>query len=72
MTGKKIVTLKNGETACLGGAILAGVGIGLFASCDEACKIIETKNTYLPKGVDYAEVYERYKNYDNILNVIER
>jgi len=28
MTGKKLVTLKNKETACLGGAILAGVGTG--------------------------------------------
>ena len=68
MTGKKIVTLEKGETACLGGAILAGVGVGLFASCDEACEIIKLKRTYTPSGVSYDEAYERYLSYDSMLN----
>ena len=69
MTGKKLITLKNSETACLGGAILAGVGVGAFKSVDEACKMIKTKKEYTPQGVDYTEVYERYNKYDDILNV---
>ena len=69
MTGKKLVTLKNTETACLGSAILAGVGTGVFSSVSEACRQIEIGKAYEPKGDDYTECYERYKRYDEILNV---
>ena len=34
---RKIVTLKNEETACLGSAILAGTAAGLFDSVESAC-----------------------------------
>ena len=69
MTGKKLVTLKNKETACLGGAILAGVGIGLFESVEKACEAIEIDKAYTPSGADYTECYERFEKYDKILNV---
>ena len=69
LTGKKLSTLKNKETACLGSAILAGVGAGAFASVKEACKKIAIDKTYMPSGNDYSEVYENFKKYDNILNV---
>lgn len=68
MTGKRLITLKNKETACLGAAILAGVGAGVFESVDEACKMIQTDKLYTPKGEDYSEVYENFKKYDDILN----
>lgn len=69
LTGKKLVTLKNKETACLGSAILAGVGAGEFSSVEEACKKIATDKVYLPTGEDYSAVYESFKKYDDILNV---
>lgn len=69
LTGKKLVTLKNKETACLGSAILAGVGGGAFVSVEEACKNIATDKVYLPTGDDYTAVYENFKKYDDILNV---
>ena len=69
LTGKKLVTLKNKETACLGSAILAGVGAGAFVSVEEACKNIATDKVYLPTGDDYTAVYENFKKYDDILNV---
>ena len=69
MTGKKLVTLKNKETACLGSAILAGVGIGLFESAEKAVEKLELDRTFEPQGVDYTECYERYLSYDKILNV---
>ena len=71
MTGKRLVTLKNKETACLGSAILAGVGIGLFESVQKACEKIELDRVYEAKGTDYSECYERYKEYDRILNVVK-
>lgn len=69
MTGKKLLTLKNKETACLGGAILAGVGTGVFASVEEAASRIETDKVFEPSGTDYSECYERYLSYDKILNI---
>ena len=68
MTDKRLVTLKNKETACLGTAILAGVGIGAFESVEKAAERIELDRAFKTLGTDYTECYERYKYYDNILN----
>ncbi len=68
MTGKKIKILKNKETACLGAAILAGVGTGVFESVDKAAEMIETVQTFEPSGNDYSEVYKRYCSVDDLLN----
>jgi len=69
MTGKKLVTLKNKETACLGSAILAGVGIGVFGSVKEACeRIVKTDKVYSPSGLNYKNTYENYCKLDDILN----
>ncbi len=69
MTGKRLVTLKNKETACLGSAILAAVGVGAFESVEKAAEKIEFSKVYESKGTDYTECYERYLAYDKILNV---
>ena len=69
LTGKKLVTLKNKETACLGSAIFAGVGAGAFASVEAAAELIKTDKAYTPTGEDYTAVYENFKKYDDILNV---
>lgn len=69
MTGKTLVTLKNNETACLGSAILAGVGAGVFESVEEAAKFIAVDKVYKPTGTDYTEAYNRYVEYDKILNI---
>ena len=68
ITGKKLVTLKNKETACLGSAILAGVGAGVFESVEKACSQIVTDKLYEPSGEDYRLVYENFVRVDNILN----
>lgn len=69
ITKKRLITLKNKETACLGAAILAGVGAGAFASVKDACGMIETDKVYTPQGNDYSKVYENFEKYDSILNV---
>ncbi len=68
MTGKRLVTLKNKETACLGSAILAAVGVGAFASVEEAARLIRLDREYVSTGADYTECYERYLSYDKLLN----
>ena len=69
ITGKNLVTLKNKETACLGSAILAGVGIGVFKSVKDACSKIEADRIYKPSGADYSGVYKNFEEYDSILNI---
>lgn len=69
ITGKRLVTLKNKETACLGSAILAGVGTGVFVSVEAACSMITTDKEYVPSGKDYSKVYNNFVTVDNLLNV---
>ena len=68
MTGKRLVTLKNKETACLGSAILAAVGVGAFSSLEEAVKLLALDRVYESTGANYDECYERYLAYDKLLN----
>ncbi len=71
ITNKNLVTLKNNETACMGGAILAGVGIGLFKSVESVSDLIEVKKTFSPSGADYTACYKNYLKADSILNVVK-
>ena len=69
VTGKVLKTLAEGETACLGTAILAAVGVGEYASVSEATDaVVKTKGEYKPTGIDYTEAYERYNKLDKLLN----
>ena len=69
VTGLKLSTLQEKESACLGTAILAGVGCGVYANVEDACRdIIRTKKTYEPSGVDYTAAYNQYKKLDSMLN----
>lgn len=66
LCNRKIVTLKNEETACLGSAILAGVAIGLFDSVASACAdFVTLKNTYLPGEDDYSDCYRRFRELED-------
>ena len=69
VVGKNLSTLMEKESACLGTAMMAGVGIGIFPSLEEACKkIVRTKKTYSPSGTDYTVPYKQYKKLDSMLN----
>lgn len=59
---KRIVTLKQNETACLGSAIFAGVGTGVFESVQQAAeKIVGINKSYEPVYSEYEDVYKDYK-----------
>ena len=61
MTGKKITTLENAESACLGSAIVAGAAVGIYEGVKSAAdKIVKTKKTYIPSGEDYTAVYKKF------------
>ena len=61
MTRSNIVILKNKETACLGAAILAGVGIGIYEDVKNACtSMVEIEKTYTPGNTSYDECYNNF------------
>ena len=69
VTGKVLKTLSESETACLGSALAAAVGIGDFASLKEAVdSVVKVKRTYEPTGADYTKAYEAYCKLDKLLN----
>ena len=69
MTGKRLVTLENRETACLGAAILAGVGARAFQSVETACAVlVKPGKIYTPGTMDYSAVYQNYCEVDALLN----
>ncbi len=60
--GKEIVTLKQNETACLGSAIFAGMGIGAYENQTTASdKIVATEKSYKVDNTEYQEIYSDYK-----------
>ena len=66
MCNKRLVTLKNKETACLGSAILAGVGVGVFSDVKSVCqKLVKTKKIYTPSNTDYSECYKNFCNMED-------
>ena len=57
--------LQTSETGCLGAAIYAGIGAGLFSSYEDAVeKVVHVKKTYYPNPDNfeaYDKAYEKYK-----------
>lgn len=69
VTGRTLHGLAEGETACLGCAIMAAVGIGLYENVSVAADaVVKTKGEYTPSGTDYTEAYERYCALDKLMN----
>lgn len=69
VTGKELRTVNESETACLGTAILAAVGTGVFESIEDAAsKLVRPRRSYLPDGTDYTQAYERYNTLDKKMN----
>lgn len=70
--GMELNTVFESETACLGSAILAMVGVGQYESVAKACeKTVKVDKSYAPSGVDYTDAYQKFKQLDNKLNIKE-
>ena len=71
VTGKEIHTLVNKETGCLGSAICAGVGAGIFADVVSAQNLlVKTDNVVKPQASreEGDKVYEAFLDLDNIFH----
>jgi len=71
LTGVPYITTQSAETACLGAAILAGVGSGLIPGIEDGCrKLVKQKKAFMPDQDNheaYQKVYDRYvKLYDRM------
>ena len=67
---KSVITLRESESACLGAAILAGVGSKIFKNFEEAVKkTVKIKEKILP-NLENFEIYE--KNYQKYLSIYQK
>lgn len=73
ITGKNIITLKCSETACLGTAMFAFKGLGLYKDLDIVLqKAVVTEKTYTPiENTEALKVYKRFIEIDDKINNIE-
>jgi xylulokinase len=66
--------LEQGETGCLGAALYAGVGVGVYKDCEEAAQVAKIKKTFDPNPANnkaYDEAYDKFNNiYDAMLDKI--
>ena len=68
-TGKVLKSLTESETACLGTALVAAVGVGDFPDIKTAVgSAVKIKKEYTPSGNDYTEAYKNYCELDKLMN----
>lgn len=74
--GNAVTTLKISDASAYGAALLAGVGIGMFESLDQAAKLVQTEDEVIPdldNTRKYEELYSIYKGlYSTLKNDFER
>ena len=72
ITAVPYITLESAESACLGAAILAGTGCGIWTDIGQACsRVVKIKDQFLPdpaKSAVYDPVYSRYISLYNHLS----
>ena len=69
VTGRTLTTVCESETACLGTAILAMVGVGTYETITQAAEAtVAIKGSFTPSGADYEAAYRRYTDTDDKLN----
>lgn len=69
ITGKKLITTKSKEAACLGAALLAGKGVGWFDSIDNAVdSMIDVKTEFIPARENRKIYKDGYKLYRKIFD----
>lgn len=77
ITGRPVVTTENEEAASLGAAILAGSGVGVFRSLEQATdQMVAIRHRYEPNPENravYEDVYRRYVElYGDLVGMFER
>lgn len=74
ITGKEVCTLSNKETACLGSAVCAGVGAGIFKDVKSAIENLVSRDSVTKPAVAREEadrVYQRFLRLDEAFHKVE-
>jgi D-xylulose kinase len=72
VVGKPLVTVRTAETACLGAAILAGIGASVFPSIDDACeRMVQIRNRVFPDERNRAVYTAAYEKYIKLYEALE-
>ena len=71
VTGLRVATLKVREAACLGAAILAGLGAGAYSDAGEAASIIKTDQIYDPDIKTHERYNEKYDVYKSLYETLK-
>lgn len=77
LIGKPVVTMESEEAACLGAAIVAGVGIGMFKSLEDATsKMVKIKERFQPNPENadaYSQHFKKYVDlYDSLVDMFAK
>jgi len=71
LTGRPVLTMENEEAACLGAAILAGKGVGMFGSLEGAVEqMIQVKGRFEPDGKTSALYTEHFRKYVGLYDAL--
>jgi sugar (pentulose or hexulose) kinase len=71
ITGKRVLRTKIDEAACLGAALMAGKGAGLFTSIEDAAnQIVTVCELYEPNETNHAAYNETYKKYIDLYDSV--
>lgn len=69
ITGCVVNTMANENAGCLGAAIMAGVGVGLFSNVRAACKrMIKIKKSYQPNSTNWNIYSENFRRFNTLFN----
>lgn len=71
VTGIPVSTLKVREAACLGASILAGMGVGAYASAREAIRCVEIDQTYAPDKNMHLRYNNKYSLYNGLYDTLK-
>jgi xylulokinase len=77
LIGRPVLTMENEEAACLGAAIIAGTGVGLFENLSAACaRMVKLKGRHEPDPQNarlYSEHYKKYLDlYDSLVGMFAK
>ena len=72
ITKQPIYLLKSGETGCLGAALYAGVGVGVYQNCADASdRAVQLTSSYAPNPETFDAYDKAYQRFDDIYNALD-
>ncbi len=71
ITQKPIQLLQTSETGCLGAALYAGIGTGVYKDVNEATKSVRIMKTYEPNPKNFAAYEDAFKRFTDLYEALD-